>query len=347
MDIINIHDYELVRNADGFYTLGNEELDRAFGLDQNTYVSAPSQSSVENFTALAYIYGLMGYQASNFTACPTGFIVTFKRGDQIATFNTNENILGRNRAAIINDLRTYAKSEQLEPFEEFILGYLSGNIAKKEQTLLKSCVITNSTLETSKNEAPTLKANRELAAAPFDPVAPESLNNANCNNNHELLKRMCRSLLGFDVDGLDLTKEQEKQVDELYDKVLFKTILRFYTHHVGRRKIKTKDGETKKVPVRRDFEILSAPYAMKELLDLVKSRGNIGLVTTIAATDFNADVVYEALDILTKCASVEDGEETLKKVIPDTPYSYEHDKNMRDILAYWTRHNQSPHKVRK
>ncbi len=335
--IFDLNNIELKRLENGLYTLGDENLDRFWGLDQNHAVFSPSKQVVEEFVALTYVLGLLGYQTTNFTAVPSGFIVSLKNNNNISTFTINSFSSEINFEKVLEIIATQSINDKklTGPEKKFLVTL--GLTLKDGKNPLEICCDANEKISNSENFN-ELNNRKTLSSAPFDPVEPSSLNNQNCNNNHNLIRKMCRDMLGYNVDGENLTEQQNNEVEDLYNTILFKNILRFYTHHVGFNKGKNTE-------VTHDAQILSKTATIKQLLDIVKTSGRLSMLLTIAATDFTADVVYAALNTLANNSNSQECFNAINEIIPKTPYQSENDKALREYINHQTGHVQRGHNL--
>ncbi len=319
----DINNRELTRTNTGFYSLGSTELDRVFGLDQNSIYFIPNSENVECFASITYLYGLMGYTVTNFTAISTGYVATYKKDDDISTL-----IISNNHEYCREQLFDFAKAQlqtELSAQQQQVFKYIADSVVNPKISLVDICLGCNG-LATSDV---VLHARLEQAMYPFS-GDPESLNSQNCNNNHELLTKLCCSLLG--IDYFNATTEQLDQAKQMQQKILDDYIKPSYLTYRG--------TDRQNNPIPQNSQILQSEQLLTSLTDYllqgknidVATRRRLGIVLNMCSTDFTADMVYNALDIMSHSNDPKKAKEDLRQAIPQTPQNYPSKNNAKQFV---------------
>ncbi len=307
-----IYKTELVRDPNTLkYTLGDEKLDALFDLQQVNAAFAPSQESLHTFAAASYLYGLLGYVATNYTAVPGGFLATYKNKNDNATIL----ITDEDGAYWREDLcklcqKTVAKTNITSAERQFFDG-LNSEIAADSITLLQTCFVAGQRIGEDKALI-FLKDRIADAIFPFSfSKEPLSLNCKNCNDNHALLDRFCSKEL-FGKYFSDITPEQQQQAINMRDKILSEWILPGYFTFVGNKK-----GQT----IARDAQVLNDSRRLTELYSSygVKNPHALVAILNMCTTDYSADVVYNLLECLQKGTPLSAAVYNTEKIAPSTP----------------------------
>lgn len=307
---------ELKRGQSYFYTLGTAELDRLWSLDQNSLYLIPDDKDVEAFAATSYLYGLMGYTASNYTAVPTGFLVSYKNNDDVATI-----VVHHSFEYYREQLATLAKHQLTNPSlsvtDREIFEYIATNVQNANKSLTDIAIGCNILL--TKN-ASQLRDRIQDALFPFS-GDPHSLNSQNCDNNHVLITKICCSLQGVNYDNA--SREQLEKANKLQQEILSEYILPAYLTYRG--------TDRNNNPIPQDGRILQSEQHLKELVDRLEQLDHpldpatyrrMCIILNMCSTDYTADMVYAALNIMSHCTNVEQTKEAIEKVVPSTPRNW-------------------------
>ena len=299
---------ELRRKENMFYTLGDDGLDKLFDLKQSTAVFAPEDKVVKKFAAVSYLFGLAGYVASNFTAIPMGYLVTYKKGNESQTVVISGDF-EYYREILIDNLREKLNDQSLTEEEKEIFSQGISALEDNTRSLEDICLVLNS--EIQKLQQPTsLTQDLENAKYPFS-SAPDSLNLTNCNNNHVILGAVCKDLLG--------SQASENDVKELYDNILNNWILNNgYFTYLGH--------DRTGAPKPQDGQILNNRERMEELFKILSTklkdptaRARVCPVINMCSTDYTADIVYAVMEEMTACTEPAKSRDKLTQIVPKTP----------------------------
>ncbi len=320
-----IYKTKLTRKDNGFYTLGDEALDHGIGLDQFTAVFSPSKQQIENFAALSFLYGILGYKASNFTAVPAGYLATYESETDSATLLVSEATVDEYRAKLIDLFDEKIKAHTVY---EMILGdgefyYLAKDLLlnkkqimpDQENKLTHVCVALSDVL---RNDYKKIGSKTKNAISLFNFNAENSLNKKNCDDNQLLIERICREILGYPVNESEATKDQIAESKDMGDKLL-QNILVGYKRFMG-----------DKIGNKPESQILSDNEFIDELLGYFKSTRNVVLILNICATDYTADVINNLLtqifegnkDSSNKLLNLEKQLKLVDEIVAETPNNF-------------------------
>lgn len=316
----------LKRKPSNLYTLGDKKTDKLWGLDQNIPTFTPEKKIIDDFASMSYLYGLLGYTASNYTAIPAGYLVTYKKGSKVATIIISPGTKSENISKFVEEINAYQESETLTETERDFFTSLAKTIKTKNVRLLDVCLAANARLE-KESGLTDLKEKREKAKAPFDSNDKNSVNSQNCDNNHILLERVCRDILGYPVEDEEVTEEQRKEAYDLSRQILSERIIPSYLTYVGKARDNT--------PIPRDNQVLTKKEMIMKIFDIVKTSRKLSMALTMCATDYTADVVCAIINEIINCKVVSVSRSIIDTEInPETPAYYANtEQARRDVYS--------------
>lgn len=318
---------ELVRKQpSGFYTIGDEKLDHSFGLDQYVASFTPSKAQIENFAAISYLYGLIGYKVSNFTAIPAGYLATYKKDGKVATILVSEATITQYSYNLAEEILNFIKENELSEDErafflnarKFLYGEKKVSQGEKN-TLLHICAKLNENIESSAS-LERVKDARDDAVELFVFSGEDSVNKRNCDENQLVIERVCRDILGYPLNESDASKEQVEESKIMGDKFLHETILPRYQTYMGN------CGE------KRDAQILNREELLRDFNSILKSPRRLAIILNICATDYSADLIADLLLEISKCESFDEQKQSIDEFVPQTPENYESKAEANKVL---------------
>ena len=293
---------ELTRKQNGKYTLGDESLDRLLGLDQDYATLTPKPTAVQELAAASYLYGAIGYVATNFTAIPTGYVATFKKGGDIQTVVISGSERPYYKKNLISLCGNIVRGNTQSKDVIDVAALIQASLLNKEslmETAHTTCIIA----DYSKGEA--IRKNIDNAIYPFS-SDKQSLNSKNCRNNHRVLAIICCRQLGIklprkildsyvsqeqpDKIPEDLPTEDILKVRNLYNKVVEWILSGYFAYR----------GADRTQPIARESEILNSPGRIESLHKLIKGESNINAIINMCATDYTADMIYYIMQRIDK-----------------------------------------------
>lgn len=327
------------------YTLGNKKLDDLFDLGQVSSGFGPSKESVTTFAAATFLYGVIGYNATNYTSVPGGFLVTYQKENNgksdVATIlvTDEEGIYWAD--ALVETYKKEIQNGKYNEAEQSILLPLHNMMCTKRffESPLYKCLGFADVINSKAEAMPTLKQNVLNAIFPFSSSRePMSLNIKNCEENHTLIDMFCAKEMGLDYDdvvdsaigGEDYAQAQMEEIKEMRESLLNDWILPGYFTFVG-----NKRG----VPTIRDAQILNNQDWFGQLQAKVKNPKALAAIVNICATDYSADVVYGILDTLNNSSVATNGVTALEgifNIMPDTPKNKEQVAQIRE--NFWRKY---------
>lgn len=303
----NLSNKLLKRKEDGFYTLGDENLDSLWGLTQQSPNFTLDKECVENFAGYVFLIGLFGYNVANFTSIPAGFMATFQKGKESTTVVITNSVADYYKQVLVDLIDKKLNSKTTSYQEVILFRFIKDLLEEKEFSILDIALLANEKINKSK-EFSCLQKNIENAMYPFS-GDKDSLNSKNCNDNHILLRRICEERV---CDNLQIKSDEE--VDQLYNYVLQEWILPGYFVYRGF----NRKGE----PVEQKATVLNDTERFSLLEQKLKDREKISIAINMCATDYTADVVYAILEKIKDCPSYIQARERVDKVVPDTKGNY-------------------------
>ena len=302
---------ELTRE-NGVFTLGDQDLNRTFGLP-NVFVLTPSRRSIENFAALNYLFSLFGIKVKSFTSCKTGYIATFdnEEGNIYGTFSSGDPLV------LLEEIQKLARENGRKDIEDLL------ESAKNNPNLSLMDICKEVSSRTPKGDKD--EKNNQF----FNNF--KSVNDKNCDDNHQLiceilcdgdsnLSEKLKKLRNSDLFSGELSEEKikseiEKLIGEeptpeliehkkIYDNILFGSILPGYLKYMGR----NRQGE--QIP--QDGMVLNQKEIVTKIAELLGYKKEDFLRTDTAtaevarhkveklvyllnmgSTDYSADVVQD------------------------------------------------------
>ena len=326
---------KLERTPSMLFTLGAEELDKAFVLDQSKATLTPDKESILNFSAATYLLGLLGYQVVNFTAVPAGFLATYENNGESATLLVGKKSLELYREVFCELIEKHIGNINISEEEATFFGHLNQCI-KENNDFVETCLVANYVLDTSKGLA-ELKDRKNVLSNPFNPSTAEneelSVNERNCRDNHVIMEQIARELLGYPVEDEKMSEEQKEKAKNLAGEILETHVLPSYLTYVGH--------DRQNNPIERDSQILNRLEKVKTILNVVKTPERMALVLNMCSTDYAADVVYAVLKEMTSCKNVERSAEEIDKLVPETPHNAEQKEFARAVVKRMTEFSNS------
>ena len=323
MDIFEkIYNLKLERNDKLVYTLGDNTLDTLWGLDQEYPSFAPSKDQIENFAAFTYLFGICGYTPYNFSAIPSGYVATYKSGDDYKTV-----LIGKEDSAVLN----FYKEKLLELVKSKanrgthlgrVYDYLKWLLEGKDMSLKEVCLSMGFKLNNMNAETAKIFKER-ISKAMFEFSSDEkSLNSRNCDQNHIILDMITSKVLGYDYKNLN--DEQKEKVRELSEDILNNWIYKGYLTYRG--------YDRNDNPLFRDENVLNRLHRLDEINEKLHSFEGISKILTMCATDYSADLVYKVLEVMNECQDIDLSEEKIDQIVANTRYNEFYKEQSYDYL---------------
>ena len=324
----DIEKRELVRKENLLYTLGDDGIDKFLYLDQNLATLAPDSGAIKNFASATYLFGLFGMVASNFTAVPSGFLVTYKSGSDLSTILIMDEDNPYFKTILLEKVNNKLQSDMEEKEKEVFV--LMKTLLESDISLTEVVIKVDSLIKNNKQEK--LLTAVDDAIYPFSSAEDKetgkalTLNSQNCQNNHIILRSICFKLLKINPET---TNEKDlKLVKDLYKDILNEWILPGYLTYRGT----DRDGNA----IERDHQILNKPERIKQASQRFATHRQVNLIMNMCSTDYAADIVYFILSKIRNFAAditLEEAEATIDKEMPQTTNNTQQKKDARLQLA--------------
>lgn len=297
-----------------FYTLGDEKLDHGFGLDNMAAALTPSKEQIEQFASLTYLFGMLGYKVSEFTAVPAGYLVGLENGGKSGTIIISEGTKSEYLKKIFEIVDEKANSGELSHEEQEFFNLAKSRIDYNERLgegLIVACAELNAILKNS----PELERLNSLAVASAEPInfnSNGSVNKRNCDENQILIERMVREKMGLPLDEESLTEEQIQKTREIGKTLLQDQILPYYRKYMA--------GSS---------QILSSEEMIKHFAEVFGNTRRAVIALNICSTDFTADMASYILDDIIHCSNPSEFE---RHEYPKTPNNEDEKTNARKVI---------------
>ena len=334
----DIQKRELKRDENMLYTLGDEHVDKFLYLDQNVATLSPDSGAIKNFAAVSYLFGMLGMPPINYTAVPSGFLVTYKNKEQeeVCTLLVMDEENPYFEEVIINYIKEKLHDETLSEDEKEILKETARLIRDEKVPLIEVVTRVEKLIqekEEKKQPVQNLRKGILASQTEFDCLRDEetkkatTINQQNCDDNHVVLWSICAKLLGFKSDT---ENEQEKQqIQALNDSILNDWILKNYRVYAD----KAVDENGNKVP--QNKQILNEEKVIAHAKGNFVTHKNACLILNMCSTDYAADIVFAIMKSITGSTKEMTVEEMLNKIqtiMPNTEQNFEQKRKARNDL---------------
>ena len=344
-----------LERKDGKYTLGRQDYDHLFGIN-DVMTLTPNEKSIASLANATYLFGILGVNINSFTAVASGYLASFSGESYEATF-------------IINEYEDYIKNELIklcskkieEDTEYTPLYYYIIKSINVGQPLSEVALNTSSFINRFKLRKETAKTSNAIEQ--FNKV-----NQQNCADNHMIL---CKIFFNNEEYAKDLnelkeltdTDEIKDRIHEfasekynfdeseekkytikmyealrLYDIILHDFIIPGYLTYRGR------DRDNKRII--QDSQIINDDKRLESLIILLKSKQEIFgyeitpsliQILNMCSTDYTADMAYDYMNGIASFRASEINnkvEEMIDDYIPRTYNNEEEKKDVRNRFNY-------------
>lgn len=355
----------LARNEHGLYTLNDEDLDYAYGLN-NRLVLTPNEEQIATFAAMNYLFGIFNVTVSSFAAVPAGFLVSYSRyGEFYGTTPTieavaitelvklcNEKIKNEDNAKFYNEMKI-AIMEREKPLVEkaitvkkLVLIYRLKEV--KENT--KNAIEAFKRADNRNCEKNDLNICRVVANGDED--IAKAIYKIDCFAglfSSTFFETVVRNRARFVVNTTKLNdrEDREKCVQEIVTGVFrYHELMQSYVYP-GYEKYRGKTMNNKRIE--QIPNILNDVERFEELFNLLgcnssdteeRNRGLKGMVqiSSICSTDYSADIVLSVMKKIDELKWVTwkgIGKRTSKvisRTVPSNPENEEQKRKIRNKL---------------
>lgn len=301
----------LKRGANGLYTLGDSELDKAFGLSQEIATLTPNKEAIESFASASFLYGLMGYKPTDYTAIPAGFLATYVSGDKHVTLFISSDKNAYYKEQIFNMFEESTKDKSYSNDEHNLFHTAKNLIASADMPLKEVCLNVGNEINTI-YKIKSAADNIQTVINEFDSNIEGTVNYNNCENNHLLGAKVCCEYY-FGVRYDDATADVQKQAWGIFNAIKDNWIIPRYFTYVGH--------DRNNVAINQDAQILNKKEHLIEFLELEKqiikefdvdkvrednmtgerlSSKNfmLSILYNMCSTDYTADAVHDVIAIM-------------------------------------------------
>ena len=346
---------EKLERKDGKYTLGRDDYDHLFGIN-DVMTLTPNEKSVASLANVTFLFGVLGININSFTAVASGYLASFNGDGYEATF-------------IINEYEDYIKKEMIKlckikieedteytPLYNYIISLIKENLPLSEIALNTSSYINRFGLREEKIK--TLNAIDQF----------NKINQQNFSDNHMIL---CKIIFRNEEYAKDLNelkeisdidevnekiynyakekynfsdKEEKEYINKmlearrLYDIIMHDFILPGYLSYRGR------DRNNKRII--QDSQIINDEQRLTSLMVLLKSKKDIFgyyilpsviQILNMCSTDYTADMAYDYMNGISsfRASEINDTvEKMMDDYIPRTFNNEEEKKEVRNRFNY-------------
>lgn len=335
---------KLKRREDGTYVLDNENLNRTLAMGDTTLVLTPDQSQIASFAAMTFLFGLFNINVETFTSIPTGFIATYKKGEEFyGTFCSFPDSYIENAIIELCD----ENSKEIKDTKSVVYGRIKEIMSKSNTTLVEKAVIISTYIKTVEVN-PLYSAHMLHASIQNAKIKFKKANSNNCDDNHKLLCRviakgnsdLANALIDVKVEGNPNTYGQNlDEYSQKYDEIMDQFILPGYLSYRG--------FDRDNNPLNQQSQILNEKGRIDTIMKILGYENlkwpdekfkNIIHVLNMCSTDYAADMVEAALDKIIK-ANVNEQEidgyiNEILSVIPATPNNLKEKQTTRDKISH-------------